>query len=250
MEPSLFVAIPCGSHRAYTEHITSLLALQRDCIRNEVPVSVMFENGNSLLPHARNKLVEAFLASDSTYLLFVDDDVAFDSADVLRMMLANKDVIGGLYPYKNYHWEKLVDNVKRNPLSNDMASIRAAGLNYVFSMESADQTITVRNEPTEVHSIGTGFMLIHRRALLKLVEEGAVSKYRVKSYPEAVVASSDTASDDVVGGTYNFFEIVTKDGLLTSEDYWFCELCRSNGIQLYAATWARCSHSGHHVYGA
>ncbi len=66
--------------------------------------------GSALVDEARNGLVAAFLASDATHILFVDDDISgFTAEDVLAMAVANKGVISAACPMRESRWAGVRD---------------------------------------------------------------------------------------------------------------------------------------------
>lgn len=66
-----------------------------------VKVDTDYLGGCCYLDHARNVMVDSFLRSEATDLLFVDGDVAFDRAALLRIVGATRPVIAGVYPKKS-----------------------------------------------------------------------------------------------------------------------------------------------------
>lgn len=236
---SLFIAVPCGSCKMYTACARSLMNLQKECISRGIQAGVFFEEGNSLLPHARNKLASAFLESGMDYMLFVDDDIEFSAEAVIAMMSCNKDMIGGMYPYKTYNWNAMYEAARQPYDSPD--EVRRKGVNYVFRALQASQSIHTKQEPIEVEAVGTGLLLIHRRALERMVSgpNPVAPRYTVDAFQ---------GKDGEV--FYNFFQVQLDGGVLISEDYWFCRQWRKCGGQIYAATWALCKHWGIHTFGA
>lgn len=57
--------------------------------------------GNCFLGLARNKIVEAFLASSATDLLFVDADIGFDPKVLPRLLNYSQEIVGGLAPKRD-----------------------------------------------------------------------------------------------------------------------------------------------------
>lgn len=227
---SIFVAIPCGSAKAYTGHFTSLLGLDRLCRSHGIPVHVQYENGISVVQHARNKLATMFMQSNYEYMLFLDDDVEFDPIHILQMIETKKQVIGAIYPYKHYDWT----NIARAASSrNTETDLRMAGINYAFTNAPDKISLPIGQEPIEVEGIGTGCLLIHRSAFETLL----------RHIPSLHYKHND---QDFM----RLFDVSIDQGRLLTEDYWFCEKWRACGGKVYAATWARCVHWGIHRYGA
>ena len=58
--------------------------------------------GSSLIPHARNTLVDMFLKSKCQKLLFMDADQGFNKDVVLSLFQSNRRIIAGVTPHKRF----------------------------------------------------------------------------------------------------------------------------------------------------
>ncbi|NBO87112.1 MAG: hypothetical protein EBV00_02995, partial [Burkholderiaceae bacterium] len=64
----------------------------------DMSFSSMFNE--SLIQRGRNALAHQFMKTKCTHLLFIDADIKFDANDIIPMVLADKDIICGIYPKK------------------------------------------------------------------------------------------------------------------------------------------------------
>ena len=104
---SLFVATPV--HSDVSMHYTqSLLKLQKYCMEKNVDIHFQLMK-SSLVTQGRNMCVAEFLKSNSTHLLFIDSDIAFNQASAERLVAQDKDVISIPYPLKDMNWDKLIE---------------------------------------------------------------------------------------------------------------------------------------------
>lgn len=68
-------------------------------------VTVGFNSFESLVTRARNSMVANFLADDRfTHLMWIDSDIGFRAADVMRLVHAARHVAAGAYPKKLNLW--------------------------------------------------------------------------------------------------------------------------------------------------
>ena len=90
----LFIATPMYGGMAHGLYIKSCLDLQTTMNKYGIETKFSFLFNESLITRARNYLVDEFLRSDHTHLLFIDSDIHFNPQDVLALMALDKDEIG------------------------------------------------------------------------------------------------------------------------------------------------------------
>lgn len=159
---------------------------------------------------ARNKLVRDFLASSATDLVWVDDDIGFDPAAMLRLVKYPHDIVGGAPPYK------------RDDL--DFPSCW-------YTDEQGYPLVDAATGLIEAKMIGTGFLRIKRsafEALMPLAEEIIEMDREGKEFTR-----------------YREFYSCPRHGSTKwGEDTWFCELWRSIGGRMWIDPNIDFIHSG------
>lgn len=98
----LMIAIPTHKPDIPVKVMQSVIAARDTLIfKLGISVDVLTLVGNCHVDDARNDIVRTFLDSEADRLMWIDADV-INSADALaRLWQFDKDVIGGVYPYKN-----------------------------------------------------------------------------------------------------------------------------------------------------
>ena len=168
----LFVATPCYGGQCFGLYAKASLDLQSLCIQYGIDCRFSFIFNESLITRARNYLVDEFLRSDCTHLLFIDSDILYNPQDVLALLALDKDISGGPYPKKSINWSNIVNAVKKNadkPEWNAGELDQVTG-DFVFNPVPGTKSFKV-SEPVEVMEIGTGFMLVKREVFDKYKEE-------------------------------------------------------------------------------
>ena len=209
----------------------------------------------SLIPRARNYLVDEFLrAEEYTHLMFIDADICYDPNYVLTLAALcdeTKPIVGGIYPKKCIAWEKVRNAVDKGLADENPMLLEKFTGDFVFNPTGGTQTISL-SEPVEALEIGTGFMMIRREAL----EEFA------KAYPKFRYKPDHNRSDHFDGSRYihAFFDtIIDNDQWMgegksegsdryLSEDYMFCQLCHKIGIKTFLCPWMKLQHIGTYVF--
>ncbi len=232
----IVVCTPCFGglvHQGYMLSTTNLLLLG---VQRGFAVSVELLGNDSLVTRSRNTLVARFLdRADATHLLFVDADITFQPAQVLRMAGFGEDVVAGMYPLKVKTWsDEAVGRVRRGE-SPETAPLRYVGLAEAEGVrQDKDGFVTAEYA-------GTGFMMIRREALLAMMQ----------AHPELRFASAhDRAVPDGSPHQFALFDCMidpdTRDYL--SEDYTFCRRWRDLGGRIWLDTRGTLIHTGPHDF--
>jgi hypothetical protein len=235
---SLFVATPMYGGQCTGHHAVGLAQIVTMSFQKNIRVFYSFMMNESLITRARDSLAHDFIKSDYTHLLFLDADIGFNAFDIPAMIEADKDIICGLYPKKEINWLKVKKAIDRGVVGKDLE--RYTG-EFVVRLVDAKHTTGLMNEPLEIECGGTGFMLIHRR-----VFEGLLDK--VPTYTSDMYIATDMIREKKI--IHQFFDtsICPKTNNLLSEDYHFCALAREHGFKIFAAPWAKLSHTGAYTF--
>ena len=236
---NLFIATPQYGGMCAGFYMQSILGLQGVLAQAKIDcmVSVMFNE--SLIPRARNALASQFLKSDATHLFFIDADIKFNPGDVPMMVQADKDVICGIYPKKEINWHSIVDAVTRGVPPEELKYHTGA---WVLNLFGNQEKVTVRaDQPLEIYNGGTGFMLIKREVLEKMIP---TTPYYHNDVGDL---SGQIKSGDQI---YEFFDTHIEEPQLRllSEDYEFCRRWRALGGKVYAAPWVQLGHFGSYLF--
>ena len=243
----LFVATPMYGGMAHGLYLKSCLDLQGIMSRYGVDVKFSFLFNESLITRARNYLVDEFLRSDCTHLLFLDSDIHYNPQDVVALLALDKDVIGGPYPKKSINWNNIAHAARNHPDLEPRELETLVG-EYVFNVVKGTSQFSV-TEPLEVLEIGTGFMLVKREVFDKMAVEYPNIRYK----PDHVGQAHFDGSRYI----HAYFDTVidTKDSITgggseryLSEDYMFCQMWRKMGGKIYLCPWMKTQHIGTYAF--
>jgi hypothetical protein len=243
----LFVATPMYGGMAHGLYIKSSLDLQNTMSRYGIETKFSFLFNESLITRARNYLVDEFLRTDYTHMLFIDSDINYNAQDVLALMALDKDVIGGPYPKKAINWANVAEAARKHP---DLPVKELENLvgEYVFNVVKGTKTFSV-TEPLEVMEIGTGYMMIKREVFEKMKDAYPMIHYKPDHVGQAnfdgsryIHAYFDTVidyKDSITGGGSDRY---------LSEDYMFCQMWRKIGGQIFLCPWMKTQHVGTYAF--
>lgn len=242
----IFVGTPCYGGMAtgiYTQSLTHLMHL---CTLRGINMSLHMLFNESLVQRARNYVVDEFLRSDCTHLLFIDSDIGFNPEDVFAMLAINHtdpekyNIVTGPYPKKTIAWEKVVEAVKKDMVTEPTDCEQFAA-DYVFNLKDGVGEFRV-DEPVEVSEAGTGFMMIPRSVFEKYDE--AYPEYRY--LPDHVRTKNFDGSKEITA--YFDCSIDPESKRYLSEDYHFCRKAQDIGIRVWMCPWMHMIHLGSYPF--
>ena len=82
---------------------------------------------DALITRCRNTLLGAFMESTASHLLFVDADIEFAPAAVVRLLRATRDVVAGMYPIKSLNWSRAALNRQAHGEDGEAACLMYVG---------------------------------------------------------------------------------------------------------------------------
>lgn len=209
------ICTPCYGGMITESFFVSILKFMVAANSLQLGFTIDTLTNESLVTRARCSTAAKFLAYEpkSTHLMFIDADIGFEPVEIIKLLLANKDVVGGLYPKKTLPIQYVVNKIENSVTEGSL--------------------VTVAN-------LGTGFMLIKRSVIEKMIQ-----KYPDWHYQDKV--GLDAMYDPF---KYNLFQSVvdpdTKE--LLSEDYFFCKTWRDMGGEIWADLSIQLSHSGYYKF--
>ena len=231
----IFIATPCYGGACGEPYLRSMVELSGFLAKSNINYMFTTLVNESLVSRARNKILRKFLDSDATHLFFIDSDIRFNYADVVRLVLHDKDVVVGAYPLKIFDVDKLVG--KR---FNSVEEIRRATSRYVTNFVFKDEEAESRGELdvvdglVEVYDAGTGFMCIKREVVERMIVELPETMY---------IAERDTLPSWAL-----FDTLIDEDRRYLSEDYTFCRRWQKLGGQVWLDPSVKLDHFGSIVY--
>lgn len=236
---SVLVGTPCYGNSVNVTYLQSMLHCAAVMKELGVVFEPMFIGTESLITRGRNGIVAEFLGSDHTHLLFIDADIGFKPAAVLRLLLAKKQVVSAIYPLKRYNWERIPDILNNLPPGVKLTprQLEELSCSYVFNMRES-RIARESNFIVPIMDAPTGFMMLSRQLMQYLA-----TRYPERKYVNDVPSYDTTRSK---GNFYNFFDtMVDPDSKrYLSEDYAFSRLCQKSGIKVYGDIFSPLTHTG------
>lgn len=218
-ESKFFIATPCYGGALTEPYFRSVIKLMTFFNGHKIPLAFGTIANESLVTRARNVLLAYFLNSDYTHLMFIDADIEFQVDDILKLWMHDKDVAVGAYPKKGVNWSHIKEAILMDPSKQHSAQqIGALGSDYAINFQFIDKEkkqVGVENGLIKLHDAGTGFMMIKREAILKLI----------KQYPEMKYNNDvQMGGVDLKDNFYALFDTMIDpvDKRYLSEDYTFC----------------------------
>jgi hypothetical protein len=215
------------------------------------PLQVEFCKNDSLVSRARNNLIaKAMYDQKATHFMFIDSDIAWNPLDIFKLILSEKALVGGVYPLKNYFWEKMLPSAQNpNPVekwlekrenSEHLKSICTEAdmiqhnlLKYNINYKS--NFLEIENNLSEVRHLATGFMMIRRELMMTMIQAFPSTKY---------VDDVSFLEGEQNKYAYALFDCGVEEGHYYSEDWMFCHRWKQLGGKIFIDISIRLVHTG------
>lgn len=244
--PKLYILTPCFSGLCYISYVICLNKTLQLFTEYGFAIQVEFCNSDSLITRARNNLIARALSDPlMTHALFIDNDISWSPVDILKLVLSDKHLVGGVYPLKRYNWNKLSTsgsmetwiNKKNNSFLRESVSdelaIRGNLVNY--NVNFLEQNTTIKTNLAAVRHIATGFMMMRREMLVQMQNAHPELKYE----DDVNFLKSDENTF-----CYALFDCRVVEGHYLSEDWLFCKRWSDMGGSVFMDVTINLNHTG------
>jgi hypothetical protein len=244
----LFVATPMYGGQCAGMFARSVADLSAICTQYGIPLQFYFLFNESLITRARNYCCDEFMRSSSEHMMFIDSDIGFNPQDIIALMALQAqnedeyDIIGGPYPKKCISWEKIKHAVDKGVADEDPSVLEKYVGDYVFNPKGNQTSIPI-SEPVEVLEIGTGFMMVTKKAMKKFADTYPEYNYK----PDHVRTEHFDGSREIL--MYFQAEVDPVSKRYLSEDYWFCQKAQQAGLRTWFCPWMKLQHVGTYIFG-
>jgi hypothetical protein len=236
---NVLIATPCYISAVSMNYVTSLYKFVAEAVPRGL-TTTLHMHSESLITRGRNEMVRFFLEHEHfTHLFWIDSDIEFEPENVFRLLLADLDVVAGIYPIKNLNWPP--EGVPE-PMSLDEFTVRHA--TFPFNpLGHWDEPIIPRvteDRFIEVAEAPTGFMCIKRQVFHRLIE----------AYPELNYMPEGAEKRAKAHLYWLFFDCMVdpESKRYLSEDYAFSKRWRDIGGQVFADFRSDLGHVGQYIY--
>ena len=233
--PFIAIMTPCYGGLCHSDYTLCLVDTVKLLEHYGILVKIFFCNNDSLVSRARNNLIgKAMLVTNITHFIFIDADICWNPVDILKLLISGKELIGGIYPKKSYKLDKIISNPskisewidKKNKICPGISDELIIRNNLVdYNLNYASDHLEINENIIELKHIATGFMMIKREVIDKMIQ-----KYPETKYIDDVgfIQSSQSIH------TYALFDCAVIDGHYYSEDWVFCHRWSGIGEKIYA----------------
>ena len=214
------ICTPCYGGQLTEPFFMSMMGLSNFMNQNGLVYTLETIVNESLITRARNSLVAKMMQrgteqgqEKSTHLVFIDADIEFKIVDFIKLIVADKDVVGGMYPKKCLPIDYVLNTLPESKQENTLI---------------------------EVKRLGTGFFCVKRHVIEKMFE----------AYPELKYTDSIGLDVKFDPFKYSLFDVAIdpENKVYLSEDYVFCDRWRKLGGEVWTDISITLNHVGHYNF--
>jgi len=245
----VYILTPCYGSLCFVNYVKCIMATS-DMFRSlGIGFSLEFCRNDSLVSRARNNLVaKAMNDPEMTHILFIDADITWNPSDILKLIICNKALCGGVYPLKHYYWERLTANPENNFIKEVLERKNKSEFHAHISNEQMIQhnllryninymnnVLSIDNNLAKVRHLATGFMMIKRSTIEKMSQAFPSTKYTDD------VGFLQGKENDYA---YALFDCGVEDNHYYSEDWLFCHRWTKMGGSIWLDVTINLLHTG------
>ena len=208
---NVMIAMPCYSAKVHFPTMRAILLDAINIIGRGDKFCIAEDIGNSDIAGSRGALFATFVRSECDTLVFIDDDVFWNSGALIKLIDDPVDVVGGIYPKKTetVEWPFKIA-VKEEYLPDPKTGLY------------------------EVMGLPGGFLKISKDCANKMVE----------AYPRQTLRSAGESSQ--FWPVFDPYEML--DGNRLSEDFSFCQRWMDIGGKVWADFNVEMGHIGYKTF--
>ena len=251
--PVIYILTPCYGGVCFVSYVNCLMKT-KDLFKNfNLNIEVIFCKNDSLVTRARNNLVaKAMNDPNMTHIIFIDNDITWEPFDILKLLIADKPIVGGIYPLKSYNFDKLVPTEENpNPAQQMISAKNDSYINHINDIDTLEMNILkynvnyiskevkIKNNLTRVKHVATGFMMIQRN-----VFDDMSKSYNLTKYTDDV----NFLTPDENNHAYALFDCGVVDDHYLSEDWMFCNRWTLIGGEIWIDISINLTHTGVHDF--
>tara|TARA_B100000035_G_scaffold139322_2_gene118713 strand:+ start:6103 stop:7047 length:945 start_codon:yes stop_codon:yes gene_type:complete len=251
--PVVYILTPCFASLCYVNYVHSLMRTIELFRKLGIVLKVEFCKNDSLVSRARNNLIaRAMSDKTATHFMFIDNDITWEPNDILKLLLSEKELVGGIYPLKHYNWDKLI-NDPQNPYNSNVVQSMIQKKNnsqlknmisdgimiqsnlLKYNINYIDSVLQIDKNMARVKHLATGFMMIRRPMLEKMMKAFPSTKY---------VDDVNFLRPHENEFAYALFDCGVEDGHYFSEDWLFCSRWTKLNGEIYVDVSINLCHTG------
>ena len=249
--PKLYILTPCYGGMCFVNYVHSLMATKEIFDEYNIPLVIEFCKNDSLVSRARNNLIaKAMSDPDTTHMLFIDADITWSPMDIIKLLIADKPLVGGVYPLKKYFFDKLlsdpnavssmIERKNRSQFKDAISDEDMVEHNLLkYNINYLEPTLSIEKNLAKVKHLATGFMMIRRDCIEKMSQAFPSTKYT-----DDVGYLSGSQNDHA----FALFDCGVEEGHYLSEDWLFCHRWKKMGGSIWIDVTISLTHTGNTDY--
>ena len=237
----ILIAVPTMAGVMKAKTATTLVLLMRQLTKAGIEADYLNVDSSDIV-YARNLYAREVLQSKTLDgLLFVDSDMQFRPALVMKMLRLEADLVAAAYPKRMLDLDQFARAMAEGGAYTPESKLKALSNTLQYTVIPSWDTprvgkLAVKRGFARMAAAGMGCALISRRVLETMIDQKAVERRK-----------------DVIDGVehvgWGFFDCVKVGEISLSEDFSFCyRWTRNLGRDLWVCVDEAVSHLGDFVY--
>ena len=254
-KPVVYILTPCFASLCYVNYVHCLMNTIEIFRKYNIELIIEFCRNDSLVSRARNNLVARAMSNPRmTHIMFIDNDISWDPNDILKLLISDKNLVGGIYPLKNYNWQDLIkdrkdptdinpnmvqkwiDKKNNSQFKDCISDENTIQFNLLrYNVNYLNNNLSIEKNLAKVKHLATGFMMIKRNVIEKMSIAFPSTKY---------VDDVNFLRPEENKFAYALFDCGVEEGHYFSEDWLFCHRWSKMGGTIWIDVSISLTHTG------
>ena len=145
----VLIATPCYDGRLSVWYVNSLMNSIYIAGKSGIVLAPVWMSYDALVQRSRNDLVELFMQGDFSDMIWIDSDVEWNPEWIIKLLISDKDVVGGTYRKKTDEIEDYTVKTESLEIEDGLIEVEGLGFGFIKTSRKAIEALYHDSEPYE-----------------------------------------------------------------------------------------------------
>ena len=145
----VLIATPCYDGKLSVWYVNSLMNSIYIAGKSGIVLAPVWMSYDALVQRSRNDLVELFMQGNFSDMIWIDSDVEWNPEWIIKLLISDKDVVGGTYRKKTDEIEDYTVKTESLEIEDGLIEVEGLGFGFIKTSRKAIEALYHDSEPYE-----------------------------------------------------------------------------------------------------